>query len=801
MPPGEPAGVHPPWVSRALRHAMAAGRRFCHALVLDMSERRRLEATLFTSRERLRALLDNIPDIAWLKDTEGRYTTVNKAFASAVGKRVEDFAGKKLQDIWPQAVEKRTFYKDDQDVIQSRAPVRTEISVMTSQGERWLTVTRVPVFGAAGEVTGVAGIARDITDEKAATRKIQYMNSVLRAQQQTSPDGILLVDEGRRIVSYNRQFMALFGIDDQLVKAGKDKLLLQSVMGKIAAPEAFLARVRYLYEHREEKSHEEILLTDGRMLERHSAPVTGEGKYYGRVWYFRDITERKRSEETSRQLAAIVQSSRVAIVGKDLQGRITSWNPGAEALYGYSAAEMIGRSVLTLTPDAEKSRVLDLMERVRRGESISNLEMERVGKNGARLQVSVDLSPIRNESGTVVGSSVIVRDISERKRAERMLQSVNRALKVLSACNGALVHAGDEPQLLADICRLIVDLGGYRLAWVGFAEHSPEKTVRVVAKHGHDGTYLEQVNVVWADTERGRGPIGTAIRTGATDIAQNMTEEPRMAPWREAALREGYGSCVALPLTVQGEVIGTLAIYASEALSFGPEEIKLLEELAADLAFGIETLRTRAAHEASASRLQRSMEATVMAMAYTVEKRDPYTAGHQARVAQLAVAIGREMGLPEERLHGIGLGASIHDIGKIYMPAEILNRPGRLNEHEIGLIRTHPTVGYDIVKDIEFPWPIRDMIVQHHERIDGSGYPAGLKGEEIILEARILAVADVVEAMSSHRPYRPALGPARALQEIRLWSGVAYDPAVVVACLRLFEEKRFDFDFSQSPAP
>src|SRR6185369_2172305 len=358
MPPGEPAGVYSPWVSRALRHAMAAGRRFCHALVLDMSERRRLEATLFTSRERLRALLDNIPDIAWLKDTEGRYTAVNKAFASAVGKRVEDFAGKKLQDIWPQAVEKRTFYKDDQGVIQSRAPVRTEISVMTSQGERWLTVTRVPVFGAAGEVTGVAGIARDITDEKAATRKIQYMNSVLRAQQQTSPDGILLVDEGGRIVSYNRQFMALFGIDDQLVKAGKDKLLLQSVMGKIAAPEAFLARVRYLYEHREEKSHEEILLTDGRTLERHSAPVTGEGKYYGRVWYFRDITERKRSEETSRQLAAIVQSSRVAIVGRDLQGRITSWNPGAEALYGYSAAEMIGRSVLTLTPDAEKSRVL-----------------------------------------------------------------------------------------------------------------------------------------------------------------------------------------------------------------------------------------------------------------------------------------------------------------------------------------------------------------------------------------------------------------------------------------------------------
>lgn len=197
---------------------------------------------------------------------------------------------------------------------------------------------------------------------------------------------------------------------------------------------------------------------------------------------------------------------------------------------------------------------------------------------------------------------------------------------------------------------------------------------------------------------------------------------------------------------------------------------------------------------ANAAKLEQLLLQTIEAIAATVEARDPYTAGHQQRVAVLARAIARELGISEDKLHGLYLAASIHDLGKIRIPAEILSKPGKLNQVEFELIKTHPQAGYDIIKDLQFPWSIAQMVLQHHERLNGSGYPQGLKAEQILLEARILAVADVVEAMSSHRPYRPGLGLDSALEEIARQRGVLYDPAVVDSCIALFREKKFTFE-------
>jgi putative nucleotidyltransferase with HDIG domain len=176
-----------------------------------------------------------------------------------------------------------------------------------------------------------------------------------------------------------------------------------------------------------------------------------------------------------------------------------------------------------------------------------------------------------------------------------------------------------------------------------------------------------------------------------------------------------------------------------------------------------------------------------------MEMRDPYTAGHQQRVTQLACAIAGEMGLPEDQIRGLKVAGALHDIGKITTPAEILSKPSRLREHEMGLIRDHAQASHDILKNVKFPWPVATIILQHHERLDGSGYPGGLKDKEIILGAKILAVADVVEAMVSHRPYRPALGIDRALEEISRNKGVLYDSEIVDVCIKLFVEKRFEF--------
>jgi len=193
----------------------------------------------------------------------------------------------------------------------------------------------------------------------------------------------------------------------------------------------------------------------------------------------------------------------------------------------------------------------------------------------------------------------------------------------------------------------------------------------------------------------------------------------------------------------------------------------------------------------SERRLKDSLVDFVAALASIVEMRDPYTAGHQRRVANLAVSIAEEMELPENVVEGIRLGGMIHDIGKIRVPAEILSKPGRLSPIEYQMIQQHAMAGYEILKNGDFPWPIALMILQHHERLDGSGYPQALHGDQIIIEAKILAVADVVEAIASHRPYRPGLGVAAALEEIDRGRGTVYESTVVDACNKLFKEKSY----------
>ena len=237
------------------------------------------------------------------------------------------------------------------------------------------------------------------------------------------------------------------------------------------------------------------------------------------------------------------------------------------------------------------------------------------------------------------------------------------------------------------------------------------------------------------------------------------------------------------------------------ALEMGPDEGMIYEALSAQISSTLKTLlffedqqHAKEELKLSLDKLRHSIEGTIMAMALMVEIRDPYTAGHQRRVSQLASAIAQDMGLSKEVVERVHLAATVHDIGKIRIPAEILSKPGRITQMEFKLIQTHAEVGYEILKNIDLPWPIDNIVFQHHERMDGSGYPLGILGGDILIEARIIGVADVVEAMSSDRPYRPSLGMGKALQEIKDKSGVLYDPEVAAACLRVVEKHGFKFD-------
>jgi len=222
---------------------------------------------------------------------------------------------------------------------------------------------------------------------------------------------------------------------------------------------------------------------------------------------------------------------------------------------------------------------------------------------------------------------------------------------------------------------------------------------------------------------------------------------------------------------------------------FGPDNKVLgLIGISRDMSERVKAEKDR---KKSSERIKTVLHQTIQAVSMAMEKRDQYTAGHQQKVATIAVAIANTMGLPEQQVEGIRLGSTIHDIGKIYVPAEILTRPGKITPEEFAIIKSHSKVGYEIIKDVDFPWPVAQMILQHHERQDGSGYPQGLSNNEMILEAKIISVADVVEAMASHRPYRASLGVDCALDEISKHRGSLYDADVVDACLKIFKEDEF----------
>lgn len=385
-------------------------------------------------------------------------------------------------------------------------------------------------------------------------------------------------------------------------------------------------------------------------------------------------------------------------------------------------------------------------------------------------------------------------------KAENELQRVNRALETVSACHKVLVQSKDKAELFQEICRVIVDVGGYSMAWAGIARQDRNKSIQPLGSAGAVNSYLDSIKTSWAESRNGVCPAGKAILSGEPFVVKNILSQGEVMPWRGEALKHGFASVLSLPLISKSGTFGALSLYSSEPEIFNDDEVGLLMEIADNLAYGIMALhsrteRYRAESEAKTSldKLRKALGAIIQVLEQTVEIRDPYTAGHQRRVADLARAIAEAMGLSEDRKDGIRIAGIIHDIGKIYVPAEILSKPRRLSQIEFNLIKTHSQVGYDVLKAIDFPWPVAKIVLQHHERIDGSGYPHNLRGDEIMLEAKILGVADVVEAMASHRPYRPALGVDAALQEISQNKGILYEPAVVDACIRVFREDNFTF--------
>ncbi|HQL90105.1 MAG TPA: PAS domain S-box protein [Syntrophales bacterium] len=495
------------------------------------------------------------------------------------------------------------------------------------------------------------------------------------------------------------------------------------------------------------------------------AMLAGERAVYGS---YMDVTEQRetlrRLQELETLEASILDALPVAVIVLR-ERKILFANRAVEAVFGWKPEELQGRGTRILYRSEEEYEEIGrhfypVLERQR----THSEEYPCRHRDGHDILCFVSTSRI----GTDLQEKGIVatyEDITLRKRAEEALKGSEERLRAILQGSPTPTFVIDRGHRVIGWNRALEVLTGVRSGEVVDTENHS------VALYGEKRPTVADLLVDGAvdPSAEIRKWYGTRYRRSALlEEAFEATgpftfpgREPRWLHFTSAAVRDGRGTLVGAVETMTDV----------SALKRAEEELQLTVE-----------------------RLRKATAGIIRAIDRIVETRDPYTAGHQHEVARLASALAQEMALPADTVEAIYVAASIHDLGKIYVPAEILSKPGHISDIERGIIRTHPQVGYDILKSIDFPWPIAEIVLQHHERLDGSGYPRGLRDGDIRIEARILGLSDVVESMGSHRPYRPTLGMERALAEIRKNRGTLYDPEVVDACLRLFEEGRFAFE-------
>jgi PAS domain S-box-containing protein len=446
-----------------------------------------------------------------------------------------------------------------------------------------------------------------------------------------------------------------------------------------------------------------------------------------------DVTERKKDQIEKENLLELNKAmfnghDAIMLLVESLDGRVLDANPAAAKFYGYTREELLALNIRDINPileDLEPKTIPLIMNRKQQQFTFThNL------KNGEKRIVDIYPCPINYHGQTKYFS--IIFDVTEREKLRNDLYLEKEYLK-------NLIEYANAPII----------------TW------TPELTINEFNSAFERLTGLSRKEV-----------IGQQI-----DILFPSKENNLIKEKIENTSANEHWDNIEIPVqTTSGEI---KTVLWNSAHVYGSDGIEI-----ATIAQGMDiTERNK-----SEQKLLMAMKKTVELISKTVELRDPYTAGHQDRVMQLSDAIAKKIGIPEEEIVGINMAAIVHDLGKMYVPSEILSKPGKLSTIEYELIKTHAQAGYEILKNVEFPWPLANMILQHHERMDGTGYPNALMGTSILLGARILAVADVVEAMVSHRPYRPALGIDMALQEIFKNKGTKYDEQIVDACLNIFQQ-------------
>ncbi|MBI4768639.1 MAG: PAS domain S-box protein [Deltaproteobacteria bacterium] len=716
---------------------------FFLSFVEDITFRKQAEEALLESEQRYRLLVDSSLDGVLLTNPEGDVLSANPAACQILGyteEEIRDLGRGGIVDTsdpnLPAALEERA----------KAGKFRGELTLIRKDGKKFPAEVSAAVFKDKDGQPRTSMIIRDITRRKWVVERLRKSEERYRTIIETIEDAYYEVDLAGNLTFFNDAFAKLFntprgeltGINFRQYTDAKNARMFFEAFNRVYQTGESARDIQTEVTIKPAGEKRNVLTSVSLIRDSSGKPSGFRGISRDITGLFRIQRALKESEEKYR---TIIETIEDGYYETDLAGNLTYFNDSMVRIHEYPRAELIGMNNRQYT-DAENARILfKAFNRVyRTGEPSRGTYYEIITKEGGRKNLEASVSLIRDLSGKPVGFRGIARDVSELRKTQKALQESEDRYRDLVESSRDLIS--------------IHDLNG-RILWVN------EEPIRIL---GFERDFLLKMNVrdlvTFEHKEEFNNYLATIKSQGIAKglmTLQTAKGEKRVWEYHNTLRTEG----VAEP------IVRSIARDVTERIQ---AEIEVQDTL---------------------KKLRKAMNGTIQAMALTIETRDPYTAGHQQRVADLARAIAQEMNLSEEQVDALRMSGIVHDLGKIGIPAEILSKPVQLSEIEFKLIMSHPQLSYNILKDIDFPWPVAQIVLQHHERINGSGYPFGLYGKDILLEARILAVADVVEAIASHRPYRPAHGIDKALEEISTNKGILYDPEVVDACLSLFNQKGY----------
>jgi PAS domain S-box-containing protein len=763
------------------------GQQAILSIARDITDRKQAEEALRESEERFRKVVETMEVGLGTIDENGVFNYVNKYFSKMLGYPINDMIGRSTFEF---------FYDETQRQAQKevlakrragmRDPTPYDLTWRRKDGQKVYTIlSPTPMFDADGHYTGSFAIITDITERKRMEEASRESEEKFRTFMETASDLMHISDKDLNFTYVNDAMARTLGYSkEEMIGMNLAQIVKKEVVQKD------LKRNLEVLKKQGEMSFESVRVTkDGKEIYGELKTVAifdKDGAFAGTRGVFRDITERKQAEALIQVRMRLMEFAATHSLKELLQrtvDEVCEFTDSAVGFYHFVEADQKTLSLQTWSTRTIKEFCAAEAEGMHYSIDEAGVWLDCIRER--RPVIHNDYASLPHRKGMPERHAAIVRELVVP------IMRKDRFVAILGVGNKPQDYTDQDVQVVSYLADVAWEIAESKRAEEALRES--EEQFRNLAERSPNMIYINlKGKIVYANEKCAEltGYSREEFYAPDFDFMTLIAQESRDLV-KEQYSKHMQGEDVApyeyVLITKEGRRLEV--INATRLIQYGGE--RALLGVVTDI-----TERKKAENELQHSyqQMQDMLVTTVNALASTVEMKDQYTAGHQPRGTQLACAIAEEMGLSEEQIEGIRMAGLIHDIGKIMVPAEILNKPGLLTEIQYEMVKMHPQAAFDILKGIKFPWPVAEIVLQHHERMDGSGYPQGLSGDAIMVEARILAVADVVEAMISHRPYRAAHDITEALAEISQNKGILYDPVVVDACLKLFAEKRFEFE-------